>query len=207
MGTRKIGSQRTTGTDKRRTEPRQKTRTSKRAHNEQTKIAAVTAGLLANRDHPLGIQAHTAACTAIGERIHLSTLEEWYKLYRVQVEASLPAPATLAEVVGETAPNFINAWVTVQRKALARLSEDEVINKAEARDLAVVGGISADQMRKAIGISTEDVELFQSFIRVMDTAALDGRNILRNMTQTAQAKLQTLLLSNQPIMLSPGDND
>jgi hypothetical protein len=135
-------------------------RTGKRTFTADEKIAAVTAMVLANRDHPLSYASQEAARAQLGEDAHTSTLDDWYKQYSKEVMAKLPA-ITKEAVVKDTYDSILESYQEVRRKGLERAKQDAVINEAKFDKLMLGIAIAQTKIDEMIGISPAIFALLQ----------------------------------------------
>jgi transposase-like protein len=135
-------------------------RTSKRTYTPQEKIAAVTAMILANRDHPLSYASIAAARAQLGEDVHTSSLDDWHKQYSKDILATLPAISKEA-VVQDTYDSVLAGYQAVVRKGLDRAQQDTVINDAKFDKLMLGIAIAQTKMNEMIGISPAIYALLQ----------------------------------------------
>lgn len=191
--------------------PTSETRSAKRAYTpSQTtpaeRIAAVTAALTANREHPTGSRALDAACLSLGRPIHVSTLHDWLQLYRGQIEATLPV-IDLDETIKSQHNKTLADMIKARDIAVKQLLDENKAKGANYRDNGVVAGILHDKIENATALPANIVDAVLAFVKICDALGFPAEQLIRDNTNRLIGLQQRRLMADSTAMLSPGESD
>lgn len=148
-------------------------------YTEEEKIAVV-ALLVASGG--LTIEAIALARQRLNSNVSTSTLTRWLHTYRDRVIAASPAlqpqPADLPGVVEKTRGEVATLLNDAFLKYARRLNQDDVADKAAARDAAVVMGIVYDKLEALISPYVEYHDQLKELDMLCRRAAFDMHHVL-----------------------------
>jgi hypothetical protein len=195
-------------TRSRQTEPIASTQSPKRTriqmHSDAECIAACTAALTANLEHPTSKRGLDAAIASLGHIINVSTLHDWLKLYRPMIEPTLtviPVEQTIADTRNKTLSNMIKA----RDLAVAQLLDPNKVKNAQYRDNGVVAGILDDHIEAATAIRPSLANAAIALDRICTALGFTTEDLILSHTAKLQDLQQRRLMSADKPMIEPGE--
>lgn len=132
------------------------------------------------------------------------TLSHWQTQFRDEVISIQPqlAPKELdvPKIIAETRQKLLVNLSAAAEKYSDHLTSQDVIDKASARDSAVVVGISTEKLLLVAGRTPELDNLLQSFIKECEGTTFNPQSLLESLVNAVKAKKQALLTESSDII-------
>lgn len=164
--------------------------TGRREYSVKEKLQAVTALKAAGNDNPYSKRALAAARQQLGATPSVSTLARWMDEYGAQVDKLIPAAMDIQTTVTETHAAVLQDFVSVRGKALDHLLHSDAMDKASARDAAVVAGIAQDHIGKMVGLPAEAQQVMKAFMQLCARFNLDYHTVLDDYMQSIRQQFE-----------------
>lgn len=162
-----------------------------RHYSTTEKIRACGAMLATNPEHPYSNASIEAAKQVLNApQLSNETLGKWMNEYRSEVEALLPGEPSKAQLVAAVKDEVLDLWTTARNKALTQLNTEGVIEKASARDLAVIGGITQDHIHKLHKLSAERTARIYALLDACQRVNYDYDTLIDDMIAMVESKGQ-----------------
>lgn len=141
---------------------------------------------------------------ALNRKVKYSTLAKWQTELKPKIIESTPElapqPLDVPKIIAETRQKLLVNLSAAAEKYSDHLTSQDVIDKASARDSAVVVGISTEKLLLVAGRTPELDNLLQSFIKECEGTTFNPQSLLESLVNAVKAKKQALLAESNDII-------